>query len=103
MVQHLVSGLQMRSLEAQSEAIAGFLVSGDASRLSTPARPRSRRRHGCGGAPSEIGCAGAQRSTLIHVLSLYPAVGAMLPPGGLLTVHSSMCIIHFGPEDTPDL
>ena len=48
----------MRSLEAQNEAIAGFLVSGDASRLSTPARLSSRqRRRGYGGAPSEIGCA----------------------------------------------
>jgi hypothetical protein len=53
-----VCGLQMRSLEQQNEAIAGFLVSGDASRLSTPARAQPRRRrHGCGGAPSDIGCA----------------------------------------------
>jgi hypothetical protein len=93
--------VQMRSLEAQNEAIAGFLVSGDASRLSTPARPqpRRRRRHGHGGAPSEIGCAAAQRSTLIHVQSLCPAADAMLVPGCLLNTQNFMSVLHFSPAN----
>lgn len=53
---HLALGsLQMRNLEEQNERIAEFLVTGDASRMSTPCA--SRRQRGVRRAPSEIGCA----------------------------------------------
>jgi len=51
--------LQMRNLEAQNDRIADYLVSGDTSRLSSPALPHPRQMRSRYRAPSEIGCARA--------------------------------------------
>ena len=50
----------MRNLEEQNERIAEFLVTGDASRFSTPAAAR-RRPGGACRAPSEVGYDSAAR------------------------------------------
>lgn len=60
--------LQMRNLEAQNERIAGYLVSGDASRLSSPAPPHPRQLRSGYRVPSEIGCALRMSWQLWHLL-----------------------------------
>lgn len=79
--------MQMRNLEEQNSAIAEFLVSGDASRLSTPARPPRRHRPGPhGAAPSEIGCVIVRMGNMVRMCFMVHHLLMQARPAGLCGV-----------------